>query len=278
MPFLFIIVFLINFLAACQNQKGERISFEPSKKDPTPSVSSHKFSTKATRSDFIQTDGAPKNPKPILAPSPKPVSEPMSRYGNPGVYQVKDHTYEVMKTASGYRERGVASWYGTKFHAKRTSSGEPYNLYALTAAHKTLPLPTYVKVTNLSNGREIVVKVNDRGPFHNDRIIDLSYGAAVKLGLLPKGTAPVEIEALSTNRLKSNEAHYYLQAGAFSSEKYAQALLLKLKKLTSSPIFIEQYKEFFIVKAGPFANKELTDELKKLLAENGVIGSFSMMQ
>ncbi len=104
-----------------------------------------------------------------------------------------------MPTANGYHTKGLASWYGTKFHKKRTSSGENYDMYALTAAHKTLPLPTYIKVKNLKKRKVAIVKVNDRGPFHSDRILDLSYGAAIKLGIFPQGTAPVEIEALNFN-------------------------------------------------------------------------------
>lgn len=111
-------------------------------------------------------------------PDAKPRYEPRSKYGNPDSYVVNGKRYYVMKSSSGYVERGVASWYGNKFHGRRTSSGETYNMYAMTAAHKSLPLPTYARVTNLQNGRSVVVKVNDRGPFLHNRIIDLSYAAA----------------------------------------------------------------------------------------------------
>ncbi|KTC65875.1 rare lipoprotein A [Legionella adelaidensis] len=222
-----------------------------------------------------ERDGAPEGPLPTHFKKVKPKSEPLSRYGNPDTYQVNGEKFEVMTSSSGYRARGIASWYGTKFHKKRTSSGEDYNLYGLTAAHKTLPLPTYVRVKNLSNGKQAIVKVNDRGPFHSDRIIDLSYGAAVKLGLLPKGTAPVEIEALTT---KNHTAHYYLQAGAFSSKDSATTLKAKLAKLTPSPVVIEKYKEFFVVTVGPFANKQMSDGLKNTLLKNGIKGSFSVLR
>lgn len=145
-------------------------------------------------------DGAPPGPIPVSFKEVKPKNEPFSRYGNPGSYAVAGQTYQVMKSSGGYKTRGIASWYGTKFHKKRTSSGDRYNMYAMTAAHKTLPLPSYVKVKNLNNGRVAIVKVNDRGPFHKGRVIDLSYAAAAKLGVFPKGTAPVEIEALSTGK------------------------------------------------------------------------------
>lgn len=122
--------------------------------------------------------------------------EPYSKYGNPPYYEVNGRLYHTLSSSAGYVERGIASWYGTKFHGRRTSSGEPYDLHGVTAAHKTLPLPSYVLVTNLSNGRNLVVRVNDRGPFHEERIIDLSYAAAGKLGVLPTGTALVEVRAI----------------------------------------------------------------------------------
>ncbi len=125
-----------------------------------------------------------------------PKAEPRSRYGNPSSYVVFGKKYHVLKDSKGYRKRGLASWYGKKFHGRRTSSGETYDMHQLTAAHKTLPLPTYVNVRNLENGREMILRVNDRGPFHKGRIIDLSYAAAVKLGVYSKGVSEVEVEAI----------------------------------------------------------------------------------
>ncbi len=125
-----------------------------------------------------------------------PKVEPKSRCGNPASYVVFGKRYYVQDTNQGYCERGIASWYGMAFHKRRTSSGERFSTLEMTAAHKTLPLPTYARVTNLENGRSVVVKINDRGPFHDDRIIDLSYVAAVKLGVYPKGTAAVEVKAI----------------------------------------------------------------------------------
>ncbi|TAL65148.1 MAG: septal ring lytic transglycosylase RlpA family protein [Legionella sp.] len=219
-------------------------------------------------------DGAPNKNKSVSFKEPIPAKEPLSRYGNPTEYAVDGRMYEVMKNSTGYKARGVASWYGTKFHKQRTSSGEPYNMYVMTAAHKTLPLPTYVRVKNLENGKVAVVKVNDRGPFHSDRVIDLSYAAALKLGVFPKGTAHVEIETLMG---PAGQAHYYLQAGAFSSEFLARRLKDKLTQLSTSPVFIEHYKEHFIVRVGPFGNKGMADSLKMKLAHNGVTGSFSVL-
>jgi rare lipoprotein A len=125
-----------------------------------------------------------------------PRYEPRSRNGNPPFYDVMGKRYFVLSSSVGYVERGVASWYGPGFHKVRTSTGEPYDMYGMTAAHKTLPLPAYVRVTNLQNGRSVVVRVNDRGPFVGNRIIDLSYTAAYKLDMLRNGTAMVEVRSL----------------------------------------------------------------------------------
>ena len=134
----------------------------------------------------------------ILAeiPDAVPQSELKSRSGNPETYEINGVTYRVMESSEGYREEGVASWYGDYFHGRLTSSGDVYDMYEMTAAHKSLPLPTYVRVTHLGNGRSVVVRVNDRGPFVDDRIIDLSFVAATKLGMAAEGTARVEVRAL----------------------------------------------------------------------------------
>ncbi len=129
-------------------------------------------------------------------PDPVPRAEPRSRYGNPESYEVFGERYFPITSSEGFFERGIASWYGPDFHLRRTSSGEPYDMYRLSAAHRILPLPTYVEVTNLENGRKAVVRVNDRGPFKDDRVIDLSYAAAKKLGVYAPGTALVELRAL----------------------------------------------------------------------------------
>ena len=135
-------------------------------------------------------------PAPQAVPDMVPRAEPRSRNGNPPFYDVLGKRYFVLSSSIGYVERGVASWYGPGFHKVRTSTGEPYDMYAMTAAHKTLPLPAYVRVTNLQNGRSVVVRVNDRGPFVGNRIIDLSYTAAAKLDMLRNGTAMVEVRTL----------------------------------------------------------------------------------
>jgi len=173
------------------------------------------------------------------------VDLPRSKQGNPPFYEVYGKRYTVMKTSGGYKERGVASWYGKKFHGRSTSSGERYDMYAMTAAHKTLPLPTNVRVTNLETGKSIIVRVNDRGPFVKDRIIDLSYVAAQELDVVTNGTALVEVVALGATsstsaavqpkaitkedfRSSPGDVEMYLQVGAFGERRNAQKLADKL--------------------------------------------------
>ena len=136
-------------------------------------------------------------PDVLQVPDAVPRAEPRGRRGNPPFYEVFGKRYYVMASSEGWVERGTASWYGPGFHAASTSLGEPYDMYAMTAAHKTLPIPAYAEVTNLRNGRKVVVRINDRGPFIGDRIIDLSYTAAAKLDMLTAGTAPVEVRVIS---------------------------------------------------------------------------------
>jgi rare lipoprotein A len=152
---------------------------------------------------------APRRPPPAPSPTPTPPAnlmgvpeplpraEPRSASGNPPFYEVAGHRYIVLASAAGYRERGVASWYGPDFHGLKTATGERYDMFAMTAAHKTLPIPCYARVTNLSNGRSVVVRINDRGPFVANRIIDLSYTAASRLDMIRNGTAFVDVEVLS---------------------------------------------------------------------------------
>lgn len=212
-----------------------------------------------------------------------PRQEPRSRYGNPASYKVNGKTYQVRKSAAGYREKGVASWYGLKFHGRSTSSGEPYDIYKMTAAHKTLPLPTYARVTNLQNGKSVVVKINDRGPFHNNRIIDLSYAAASKLDILSKGTGLVEVRTIDPSQYDANEQAseppanpintVWLQVGAFSSAYNAQQLKAKLEPQLDLPIRINQINQLHKVAVGPIKTLEKLDELTVELENLGISGT-----
>jgi rare lipoprotein A len=160
-----------------------------------------------------------------------------------------------MDSAAGYRERGTASWYGSKFHGQPTSSGERYDLYRATAAHRTLPLPTYAEVTNLDNGRKVVVRINDRGPFHSERIIDLSYAAAVKIGIAEQGTGRVEVRAITFDD-RGREARLaedtWLQAGAFGSKKSARSLEDDLRRQGVKPVDVRRSGGLYKVLVGPF--------------------------
>jgi len=189
-----------------------------------------------------------------------PKNEPPARYGNHSPYTVLGKTYTVMSSSKGYHERGIASWYGSKFHGRSTSSGEPYDMHLATAAHKRLPLPTYVEVTNLDNGRKMVVKVNDRGPFHKDRIIDLSYAAAIKLGVDKTGTARVDVRAIDvkkgSRRSSSKVADgTYLQVGAFSKRKTANHLADEMSAANLDPVSVKKSKGLYKVWLGPYATE-----------------------
>jgi rare lipoprotein A len=184
-------------LAACTGNKPRRHTSAPSpsaqgvRKPPETSLPQD-------RRYAQDQDGEPDRSIDVNAlPEPEPRSEPLSKYGNRSPYTVLGKSYEVLPTSRGYVERGIASWYGAKFHGYMTSSFEPYDMYAFSAAHKTLPLPSWVRVTNLANGKDVVVRVNDRGPFHQDRIIDLSYAAAARIGIWPAGTGRVEVRAIA---------------------------------------------------------------------------------
>ena len=204
-----------------------------------------------------------------------PRNQPVSRYGNPPSYTVRGKTYRVMKSAKGFVQKGDASWYGTKFHGRLTSSGEPYDMYAMTAAHKTLPLPSYVEVHNLKNNRRIIVKVNDRGPFHEGRIIDLSYAAAHKLGITGTGTAPVEIKVIDTGNLaldtsevilpKKSSFHgktnIHIQVAAMGTETAAEKMARELRQKDFNSVRVNvaevNHRKLYRVRIGPLPDVDL---------------------
>jgi rare lipoprotein A len=206
---------------------------------------------------------------PEAIPDAVPRFEVIGRAGNRSPYDVLGRTYHLLPTPVGYVEEGIASWYGTKFHGRRTSNGEVFDMYAMTAAHKTLPIPCYARVTNLDNGRVAVVRINDRGPFHEDRLIDLSFAAATKLGFMHQGTARVRVEVLDPNSLAElpKAAGYFLQLGAFSERRRAEELLAKVANIAAVDTLIEQEGGIFRARLGPLPTFAEADALiKQLLA------------
>jgi len=208
-----------------------------------------------------------------------PQYEPWSASVNPKSYTVLGKEYHILTSNKGYQKQGIASWYGTKFHRKKTATGEIYDMFAMTAAHKTLPIPSYVRVTNLDNQRSVIVRVNDRGPFHEHRIIDLSYAAAFKLGLEKSGTGFVEVEAIpidkpNTDSHLSVKKNLYLQIGAFS--KQSNALLLQQKvaelRLTTSRIVTQKIDDKIIykVQVGPIDSVTESDKIIQVLKKKGI--------
>lgn len=257
---------------------------------------------------YYEDDGPEVSPPADVAniPDAVPKTEPRSASGNKP-YSVYGVTYTPLSDTSGYRERGIASWYGKKFHGKRTSSGEAYDMYAMTAAHKTLPLPSYLRVRNLQNDRSVVVRVNDRGPFLHNRLIDLSYAAAAKLGILGTGTGVVEIEAVSADEPSTQVVKtyplrmippaaaaeeipdspaaatgpkLYLQVGAFAQRDNAVSLRNRLEREALRPIFVQSAQAggnggtdpapIYRVRIGPLASVEEGDRLTERVAQLGI--------
>src|SRR3990167_9433014 len=243
-------------------------------------------------------------------PNAVPKAEPLAKYGNMQSYRVFGKRYFTLKSNRNYDEIGTASWYGTKFHAQRTSSGERYNMLAMTAAHKSLPLPTYVEVTNLKNHRQIIVKVNDRGPFEGNRLIDLSYVAAKKLGMLGHGTALVRVKSIdplkygrntldkpvytrdfyltqnavktpaphptyyASSHLGRHHPHLYLQVGAFKNKLLAEQQKRRLiAMITSSPIKVTpptDQKKLYRVQIGPIKDVATAQHITARLKAAGL--------
>jgi rare lipoprotein A len=247
-------------------------------------------------------DGAPIGTVDISKiPEPTPKFEALSRYGNHSPYRVLGKQYEVLPSRAGYKVRGIASWYGTKFHGNLTSNREPYDMYAFSAAHKSLPLPTYARVTNLDTQKSVIVRINDRGPFVDDRVIDLSYVAAIKLGIYKNGTGRVEVEAIDLSgasntsaiaskpviadefkakplvslepnnaQLARAEGGFLLQCGAFSD--FSNANILKLRLLdagfSDARVILGQDALHRVV-LGPLISQDDAEQLAIELADAG---------
>ena len=240
----------------------------------------------------IMQDRAPEKSIDIIN-IPEVVPEPVVRTiaGNRSPYTVLGKSYFVLPSEEGYSERGIASWYGEKFHGHKTSNGEVFDMYQVSAAHKSLPIPSFLRVTNLENNRSNIVRVNDRGPFHGNRIIDLSYAAALKLGYADIGTARVQLDAIITEKLSNGSVsrgnteskalssvsrvlikNQYLQIAALSSRESATELLANVEEVIDEPVFINTMKDptgktLYRVRVGPIGDPaELENISRKLVA------------
>lgn len=228
----------------------------------------------------------PQRPPPVPATGAGPGAsvprdEPRARLGNPPFYEVAGKRYVVLDSAAGFVERGVASWYGPTFHGGRTATGETYDMNAMTGAHPTLPLPTWVQVTNLQNGRSVVVRLNDRGPFSNNRIIDLSRAAAEQLDMIRAGTAMVEVRSLAGASAQASPigappvtTRFFAQAGAFADEDNAKRLAERLRDAGVGEVAISETGEgdrrLWRVRVGPVAGIGEFDALIERLRQAGV--------
>jgi rare lipoprotein A len=244
---------------------------------------------------YYSDDGPPDRIPDNLAdiPDAVPRDEPFHRFAN-RPYTVFGRTYVPVVNREPAKERGIASWYGKKFHGQKTSSGEPYDMFAMTAAHPTLPIPSYARVTNLKTGKWVVVRINDRGPFHSDRIIDLSYAAAVRIGIAGPGSGMVEVERVfeppepdisfsqalpapvqaivETPMVVEEPAGLWLQLGAFSSRESAENFREKVSKELSwiyEPIQVSSREGLHRVRLGPYRNRDearaIADKVRETL-------------
>lgn len=235
-------------------------------------------------------DGAPRGHIDVSKiPNAVPKAEPLSKYGNPSTYYMQGKRLQVLKSAKGYNKVGFASWYGTRFNGQLTSTREPYSLYAMTAASKDLPLPTYVEVTNLENGRRIIVKVNDRGPFVANRIIDLSYVAALKLGYANRGTTLVRVTAIDPYLWVQNKSipktaplptNFYVQVGAFRNFVNAEQYKQRIIALTNAPVNVKtgyhNNVPIYRVQVGPLVALE-SDQLREKLEAQGLASGINVI-
>jgi rare lipoprotein A len=247
----------------------------------TPPVPSAKMPPAATaRGGYYLDDGPGENPPTDLDAIPDAVvrREPLHRFAN-DPYQVFGQTYTPLASARAYREEGLASWYGRRFHGRPTASGEAYDMYAMTGAHRTLPIPSYARVTALDSGRSVIVRINDRGPFHSDRLIDLTYTAAYKLGLVGRGSGRVRVEGIDPGAIEVGDAAppggLYLQFGAFGEARNAQQLERRIAAVHGDarpPLRVIRDGGLHRVAIGPYADEaDAAQAGERLRASLGVV-------
>jgi len=277
----YIFTLIISFLfLGCQ-------SIDPLFKEGAKKNKSEEKSSGAYYLDDGPEENLPNNLDEILDAQPK--YEALSKWAS-RPYVAFDKKYTPMKKIIPFEEEGYASWYGKRYHGKKTSIGEVYDMYQMTGAHKTLPLPCYIKVTNLKNKRSVIIRVNDRGPFVDERIIDLSYAAAHRLRIIETGSELVRIEMVNPSLAKKNIEetenvssanssikYFYIQAGAFSSEDNASYLINRLSKIqfrNSLNIKKLSKNSLHLVTIGPYDSKKNAEQALKDIAQKIQLNSF----
>lgn len=277
------IVLAALLLAACAARKPRPTTPLPEPQLPSPVVDDTRLpqAQRYRQQKDGEAPGARMDVSTLVEPVPK--AEARARYGNKSPYTVLGKSYRVLEHVDNYHERGIASWYGNKFHGYMTSSLEPYDMYQFSAAHKTLPLPSYVRVTNLENGKSVVVRVNDRGPFHENRLIDLSYAAAVRIGVWPKGTGMVEVRLLDGSSPEpkplravpaaDSHSRVFVQLGAFADQGNADRIVQRIARtgLGRADIVTTRIDSRAIhrVRIGPLDSVEAADALVVRLEKLG---------
>lgn len=231
----------------------------------------------------LKNDKLPLNPPNVAhVPNAVPKYEPYSRRGNKP-YSVYGESYNVMKNGKGFVETGKASWYGEKFHGYETSNGEPYDMYSMSGAHKTLPLPTYAKITNVDNNKQVIIRINDRGPFHSTRILDLSYAAAYKLGMVNTGTANIKLETIYMESAAATQsalasAHdgntHYIQLVASSDKAKLQSLAKNLERKYQLKSRVQAANNMYRLQLGPIGHPALAEDLLNKVKQDGYPQSY----
>ncbi|MEO8748475.1 MAG: septal ring lytic transglycosylase RlpA family protein [Rhodanobacter sp.] len=273
--------------SGCARHRSRPVHASPARQEAGGATGTRDDLQRAQADRYRQrNDSVPEQPPDIsklVEPTPK--VEARSLYGNRSPYTVMGQTYAVLPTARGYDERGIASYYGDKFHGYKTSSLEPYDMYAFSAASKTLPLPSYARVTNLENGKSVTVRVNDRGPFHPNRIIDLSYAAAVNIGIWPKGTGLVEVRGIDPAQGNAElprppavsagaPVGIYLQVGAFADAANAQRVAGRLQQAKLAPVQVTDVqvngRQVRRVRVGPLRDVAEADAVSARIVAMGL--------
>lgn len=235
----------------------------------------------------LKNDKLPINPPNVEnVPNATPKYEPYSRRGNKP-YTVYGESYDVMNTGQGFTESGRASWYGEKFHGYETSNGELYDMYTMSGAHKTLPLPSYAKITNLDNNQQAIIRINDRGPFHSDRILDVSYAAAYKLGMLGTGTARIKLDVIyvgsvaATNAAVANaqdSGNHYIQLVASKDQPKLEKIAKELEQKYQVQTRIQAANNLFRLQLGPIGQAELADRLLYKVKQDGYPEGYMVLE